>query len=210
MNEKNHTQEQRVHEVSKGKSPALTHSSPGGPHIFLRGERSWSNFLTLMEIVPDALVLVDSEGSIKRVNSQAEELFGYTSPELEDLSLEVLVPERFRGDHVLDREKYNALPTTRPMGVGLELYGLRRDGSEFTVGISLSPILFEGALHVLAAIRDITIRKHLEANVPVTSRRRYIWTARNHHPNNQEKNHHLNSNQKKYRHLNKNQQKSLE
>ena len=91
-------------------------------------------------------------------------MFGYTSAELEGLSLEVLVPERYWGAHVLDREKYNTSPTTRPMGVGLELYGLRKDGSEFPVDISLSPILFDGALHVLAAVRDITMRKYLEAH----------------------------------------------
>jgi PAS domain S-box-containing protein len=117
-----------------------------------------------MEVVPDALVLIDAEGSIKRVNSQTEELFGYTSAELEGMPLEVLVPERYRGAHVLDREKYNTLPTTRPMGAGLELYGLRKDGTEFPVDISLSPILFDGVLHILAAVRDITMRKYLETH----------------------------------------------
>jgi PAS domain S-box-containing protein len=164
MNEKNRRQEQRAYDVSEGKSPALTNSSPVGPHVFLHGERSWSNLLTLMEVVPDALVLVDSDGSIKSVNSRAEELFGYTNDELEDVSLEILVPERYRGVHVLDREKYTALPTTRPMGAGLELYGQRKDGSEFPVDISLSPILFGGAIHVLAAVRNITLRKNLEAH----------------------------------------------
>lgn len=164
MNKDNHEQKQRVYDLSRGKSPTRTNPASGGPHIFLRGEGSWSNLLSLMEVVPDALVLVDSEGSIKRVNSQAEELFGYTSAELEGLSLEVLIPERFRGAHVLDREKYNALPTTRPMGAGLELYGLRKDGSEFPVDISLSPIQFDGELQVLAAVRDITMRKYLEAH----------------------------------------------
>jgi PAS domain S-box-containing protein len=164
MNEKNYRQVQRAYDVSKGKSPALPDSYAGGPHVFLRREGSWSNLLTLMEVVPDALVLIDSEGCIKRVNSQAEELFGYTRQELEDLSLEILVPERYREYHVLDRKKYNTLPTTRPMGVGLELYGLHKDGSEFPVDISLSPILFDGALHVLAAIRDITMSKYLKAH----------------------------------------------
>jgi PAS domain S-box-containing protein len=164
MNEDKHTQEQRAEDESKGKSPARTNPAPGGPHSSLRGKGSWSNLLTLMEVLPDALVLVDSDGRIKRINSQTEGLFGYTSAELEGLSLEVLVPERYRGAHMLDREMYNTLPTTRPMGVGLELYGLRKDGNEFPVDISLSPLLFDGALHVLGAVRDITMRKYLEAH----------------------------------------------
>ena len=117
-----------------------------------------------MEVLPDALVIVDADGSIKRVNSQTEEMFGYNSAELEGLSLEVLIPERFWKAHVLDRKVYNTSPTTRPMGAGLELYGLRKDGSEFPVDISLSPILFDGTLHVLAAVRDITMHKYLEAH----------------------------------------------
>ena len=164
MNEDKHTQEQRADDVSEGRSPARIRPTPGATHTSLRGEDSWSNLLTLMDVIPDALVLVDSDGSIKRVNSQTEELFGYTSVELEGLPLEVLLPERYRAVHMLDREMYNTLPTTRPMGAGLELYGLRKDGSEFPVDISLSPLLFDGALHVLGAVRDITMRKYLEAH----------------------------------------------
>ena len=162
MNEGDHTQEQRAQDVSRGKSPPRTNPVPGGIHTPLRGEGSWSNLLTLMEILPDALVLVDSDGCIRRVNNQAEALFGFTDVDLEGLPLEVLVPERYRGAHVLDREKYKTSPNTRPMGVGLELYGLRKDGSEFPVDISLSPILFDGELHVLGAVRDITLHKYLE------------------------------------------------
>ena len=164
MNEDKHTQEQRADDVSEGRSPARIRPTPGATHTSLQGEESWSSLLTLMEIVPDALVLIDSDGCIRRVNSQTEELFGYTSVELEGLPLEVLLPERYRAVHMSDREMYNTFPTTRPMGVGLELYGLRKDGSEFPVDISLSPILFDGALHVLGAVRDITMRKYLEAH----------------------------------------------
>ena len=164
MKEENHRQEQRAYDVSREKFPLPTNPAQRGVNTSLRGEDSWSNLLTLMEVLPDALVLVDADGSIKRINSQTEEMFAYTGAELEGLSLEILVPERYWGVHTLEREKYSTSPTTRPMGAGLDLYGLRKDGSEFPVDISLSPILFDGKLHVLAAVRDITLRKYLEAH----------------------------------------------
>ena len=164
MNEDIHRQKERTHNVGNKYTSASTSSASGEAYTALQGEESWSNLLTLMDIIPDALVLVDSDGCIRRVNNQTEEVFGYTGAELEGLSLEVLIPERYWGAHVLDRKKYNTLPITRPMGVGLDLYGLRKDGSEFPVDISLSPLLFDGTLHVLAAVRDITMRKYLEAH----------------------------------------------
>ena len=164
MNEDIHMQNERTDTVSREKSTPRINPVQGGVNTSLQGEESWSNLLKLMEVLPDALVLVDSYGGIRRVNNQTVEMFGYTSAELEGLSLEVLIPERYWGIHVLDREKYSTSPTTRPMGVGLELYGLHKDGSEFPVDISLSPILFDGALHILAAVRDISMRKYLEAH----------------------------------------------
>ncbi|MGZ3646156.1 MAG: ATP-binding protein [Ktedonobacteraceae bacterium] len=134
-----------------------------GPHVSLQGKGSWVKLLMLLEVSPDALVMVDSAGRIASVNSQAQVLFGYTYSELEGKMLESLLPERFWAAHVLHREQYATSPRTRPMGAGLELYGRRKDGSEFPVDISLSPLLFDGALHVLAAIRDITARRRLEA-----------------------------------------------
>jgi len=134
-----------------------------GPHVSLQGKGSWVKLLMLLEVSPDALVMVDSVGRIASVNSQAQVLFGYTYSELEGKMLESLLPERFWAAHVLHREQYATSPRTRPMGAGLELYGRRKDGSEFPVDISLSPLLFDGALHVLAVIRDITARRRLEA-----------------------------------------------
>lgn len=163
MNEDIHTQKERIYNVSREKSTPRINPAQG-VNTSLQGEESWSNLLKLMEVLPDTLVLVDSDGGIRRVNNQTVEMFGYTSTELEGLSLEVLIPERYWGVHVLDREKYRTSPTTRPMGVGLELYGLHKDGSEFPVDISLSPILFDGELHILAAVRDISMRKYLEAH----------------------------------------------
>ncbi len=137
-------------------------ASPRAPVVPLQGEGSWANLLTLLDISPDALVMVEAAGRIALVNSQGEALFGYSRSELEGLQLEVLLPERFQAAHVLHRERYVASPRTRPMGVGLELYGRRKDGSEFPVDISLSPLLLNEELHVLAAIRDITERRGLE------------------------------------------------
>jgi PAS domain S-box-containing protein len=134
------------------------------PHVSLQGKGSWVKLLMLLEVSPDALVMVDAAGRIVSMNSQAQTLFGYTYSELEGEALETLLPERFRAAHVLHREQYATSPRTRPMGAGLELYGRRKGGSEFPVDISLSPLLFDGALHVLAAIRDITARSHLEAS----------------------------------------------
>ena len=169
MNKDNPKQEQGAGNEGEWSSPARAHPAPEAPGISLRGERSWENLITMLEVLPDALVLVDSAGRIRRVNSQTEELFGYTSTELEGLPLEVLLPERFRTAHMLDRERYHTSPRSRPMGAGLELYGQRKDGSEFPVDISLSPLLYDGALHVLGAVRDITTRQHLEAREHLAS-----------------------------------------
>ena len=133
------------------------------PHIALEGKGSWVKLLMLLEVSPDALVMIDSAGRIASMNSQAQLLFGYTYSELEGQALETLLPERYWATHVVYRRQFATSPRIRPMGMGLELYARRKDGSEFPVDISLSPLLFEGTLHVLAAIRDITARSRLEA-----------------------------------------------
>ncbi len=140
---------------------ASRHTSDS-PSVPLQGEISITHLLNLLDISPDALVIVDSAGCIKHVNSQAEALFGYQRVELKGLQLEVLLPERFHKTHTLYRQRYTASPRTRPMGVGLDLYGRRKDGTEVPVDISLRPLQLAGTLHVLAAIRDITERRQLE------------------------------------------------
>lgn len=117
---------------------------------------------TLLNFSPDALVLIDSVGTIVLVNEQAATLFGYRREELKSRSLEVLLPERFHAAHVAHQKSYVSTPRPRPMGAGLDLMGRRKDGSEFPVDISLRPVLLEQALHVVGAIRDVTTQRLLE------------------------------------------------
>src|SRR5579864_345922 len=118
--------------------------------------------LSLVEAAPDAMIVADRDGRIVLVNALAEKLFGYARKEFLTLSIEALVPARFRGRHVGEREGYFHNPRVRPMGVGLDLYGVRKDGTEFPVEISLSPIKIRGETFVSSAIRDITARKQIE------------------------------------------------
>jgi len=117
---------------------------------------------SLLEAVPDAMVVVNCEGIIVQVNSQTEELFGYTRGELIGQKVEILVPQAQRQQHQHHRERFRQQPSVRRMGAGLDLYGRRRDGSEFPVEVSLSPVHASGGPLVLSAIRDVTDRKRAE------------------------------------------------
>ncbi|MEW6324554.1 MAG: PAS domain S-box protein [Nitrospirota bacterium] len=121
--------------------------------------------LKFLELAPDGFVIADREGRIAFVNMQALKLFGYTRDELLGQPVEVLIPERFHAGHVAHRADYAGLPRTRPMGVGLELYGRRKDGTEFPVEISLSPVETPDGMLVTTAIRDITDRKLAEEQI---------------------------------------------
>jgi two-component system, LuxR family, sensor kinase FixL len=119
-------------------------------------------FRSLLESAPDAMVIVDAQGLISLVNSQTEKLFGYERKELLGKPVEHLVPARFRKRHQDHRGLFARNPHVRPMGTGMELFAVRRDGSEFPVEISLSPIATGRELLMSAAIRDITERKRAE------------------------------------------------
>jgi PAS domain S-box-containing protein len=115
----------------------------------------------LLEALPDAIVAVDHDGAIVQVNSLARELFGYDPGELIGQKVELLVAESYRGKHHHHRENYAEAPKTRRMGAELDLYGRRRNGSEFPVEVSLSPISTQKGAFVLSAIRDISDRKRI-------------------------------------------------
>jgi len=141
---------------------------PAGP-LPLAGwpERLFHGFL---ESAPDAVVIVDGGGVIVQVNSQAERLFGYTRVELLGRPLEVLMPERFRGSHIAHRQAYSDNMHPRPMGRGLDLIGLRKDGREFPIDISLSPLPSDAGVLMVSAIRDMTDHRRLEDELRARTR----------------------------------------
>ncbi len=126
-------------------------------------EAAEARFRGLLESAPDSIVIVDRDGRIVLLNGQAERMFGYDRQELMGQPVEILIPERYRTGHAAHRAGYHGAPHARPMGAGLDLYGRRRDGSEFAVEVSLSPT--EDRSQVISAIRDITDRKQAEAEL---------------------------------------------
>lgn len=116
----------------------------------------------LLEIAPDGIVIVDGAGVIETVNSQMEELFGYDRKELIGRPIEMLIPERFRQQHVAHRQAYTAAPRARSMGPDLDLFGLRKDGTTFPIDVSLNALQTETGVSVIASVRDVTERVEAE------------------------------------------------
>jgi PAS domain S-box-containing protein len=139
---------------------------------------AWSEsaLRSLLQALPDAMVIIDQEGVIVHVNEQLGRLFGYTAKELLGEAIELLIPERFRDGHVGHRARYFLDPRSRPMGIGLELHGRHKSGTEVPVEISLSPLQTDRGQFAIGIIRDITARKKEEAkfrtlveNIPAVS-----------------------------------------
>src|SRR5262249_17304367 len=123
---------------------------------------SEERFRSLFEFSPDAIIVTDNQGKILEANEQVHQFFGYLRDELTGQAIEVLVPERYKNVHPHHRRDYAAHSRTRQMGIGLELYGQRKDGTEFPVDIMLSPVKTAAGSSVISVIRDLSEKKQAE------------------------------------------------
>lgn len=140
-----------------------------------------AKFEGLLESAPDGIVVVNSNGKIVIVNTQAEKMFGYVREELLGRPVEILVPEKVQAKHVSLRNGYIHNPKTRPMGAGRALTGKRKDGSEFPVEISLSPLETEKGTLITSIIRDITDRRKAEEQLQASLREKEALLKEIHH-----------------------------
>jgi len=127
--------------------------------------KSRNMYERLFESAPDSVVVIDSHGVIRKVNQQAEALFGYMREEMIGKRVEMLMPERYQKRHRVHRRNYFADPRARKMGIGLELYGRSRDGREIPVDIMLNPMETSEGVWAFAVIRDITLQKQSDAKI---------------------------------------------
>src|SRR5258705_478330 len=125
--------------------------------------RTVEQLTAVIDSVPTAVIMVDQRGTIVLVNAQAERLFGYKSVELLGEMIDILVPYRFRAEHPELRARFTKSPQARPMGAGRDLFGVRKDGSEFPIEIGLNPLMTDEGQFVLSAIVDISERAQTKA-----------------------------------------------
>ena len=152
-----------THSTHDTSQPATTASTdPEAKRDITHEKRGQDLSNALLETAPDAMVVVNESGVITLVNAQAERLFGYQRSELIGQPVEVLIPENLRAGHVGHRTKFAQEPRVRPMGESLQLAARRKDGTEFSAEISLSPIPTEHGLLVASSIRDVTARRRME------------------------------------------------
>ena len=138
-------------------------------------------FERVVEYAPNAMILISAGGLMEMVNAQTEIIFGYARSELLGQPIEMLVPERFRARHPALRGSFSKNPNPRPMGPGRDLYALRKDGSEFPVEIGLNPITSGDRHQILAAISDISERKHREEQIARSLREKETLLSEVHH-----------------------------
>ncbi len=131
----------------------------------LQADESEAFFRILLDSAPDAMIIVDDTGSIVLVNAQTEAMFGFARDEMLGKPIEMLLPESVRDTHIRHREQFVATPSVRPMGAGLELVGRDKDGREFPVEISLSPVATKTHTFVSSVIRDVSRRKKMEEEI---------------------------------------------
>ena len=140
-----------------------------------------SRFQRVVEASPSAMVMINSAGRIEMVNLQAERVFGYARLEMVGQPVEMLLPQRFRGHHPGLRHAYFAEPQSRPMGIGRDLFGMRKDGREFPIEIGLNPIETEEGMMVLSAIVDISDRKQKERSIEQALQEKDVLLGEIHH-----------------------------
>src|SRR5581483_8314627 len=138
-------------------------------------------FERFFECAPDAVLVTDAQGRITDANQQAKTMFGYPQEEMLGAPVEMLLPEHLRGKHRIHREAYMGDPKMRALGRGLELFGRRRDGSLFPVDITLSPLLRDGELCVLAGVRDICEHRLAEERLQESLREKEVLLREVHH-----------------------------
>jgi PAS domain S-box-containing protein len=151
---------------------ALRRDAAGNPAAILESNRDVTHrvheeqkFRNLLESAPDGMVIVGSDGCIQLVNAQTEKLFGYSRAELVGQPVEILIPQRFHGSHIGHRQDYSQSPRARAMGAALELFGLRKDSTEFPVEVCLSPLETSEGTLISSAIRDVTERRRSDESI---------------------------------------------